>query len=156
MIRLSNLTLMRAAKVLLKDTGVTLFPGHKVGLVGPNGCGKSSLFAMLLGGLQPEAGSVEMPPNWIIAHVAQDAEAAPTSALEHVLDGDQELREVERLLAQAESEGNGERIAELHQRMDHIGGYQARVRAASARRTRRARWSSSPAAGACASISPRR
>ncbi len=130
MIRLTNLTLMRAAKVLLKDAGLTLFPGHKVGLVGPNGCGKSSLFAMLLGTLQPEAGSVELPGSWVIAHVAQDAEAAPASALEHVLDGDQELREVEHLLAEAETEGSGEHIAELHTRMDHIGGYQARVRAA--------------------------
>jgi ATP-binding cassette, subfamily F, member 3 len=130
MIRLTNLTLMRAAKVLLKDANLTLFPGHHVGLVGPNGCGKSSLFALLLGELLPEAGSVDMPPSWIIAHVAQDAEAAPNSALEHVLDGDKELREVEALLAEAEKSGDGEHIAELHTQMDHIGGYQARVRAA--------------------------
>jgi ATP-binding cassette, subfamily F, member 3 len=130
MLRLTNLTLMRAAKVLLQGSNLTLFPGHKVGLVGPNGCGKSSLFALILGEVLPEAGNVEMPPSWVIAHVAQDADAADRTAIEHVLDGDKELRDIERLLALAEQDGQGERIAELHAKLDAIGGYQARVRAA--------------------------
>jgi len=107
-----------------------LHQGHKVGLTGANGAGKSSLFAMLRGELHPEKGDFEMPASWVVAHVAQETPALPLPAIEFVLDGDVELREIEAALQHAEAEHQGELIAELHQRLSDIGGYSARARAA--------------------------
>ena len=136
MIRISNLTLARGAKRLLDDASLTVHSGHKVGLIGPNGCGKSSLFALLLGELHADAGDVELPPSWTIAHVAQDTPNVGVPALEFVLDGDRELRAIESALQMAEAaaavdpELAGETLADLHHRFDDIGGYAARARAA--------------------------
>ncbi len=131
MIRLTNLTLARGVKRLLENASLTLFPGHKVGLIGPNGCGKTSLFAMLRGELHQDAGEVEMPAKWVIAHVAQEAVVSTRTALDFALDGDTELRETEAAMRRAEEEHeSGEKIAELHAHYDHIGGYTARSRAA--------------------------
>ncbi|MBI3716737.1 MAG: ATP-binding cassette domain-containing protein [Betaproteobacteria bacterium] len=131
MIRLTNLTLARGPKRLLENASLTLFPGHKVGLIGPNGCGKTSLFALLRGELHQDAGEVGLPAKWVIAHVAQEATVSTRSALEYALDGDVELRHTEAELAKAEHEHeSGERIANLHVHYDHIGGYTAKSRAA--------------------------
>ena len=102
-----------------------LHPGQKAGLVGPNGAGKSSLFALIRGELHADAGDVSMPPRWVLSHVAQETPALPQPALEFVIDGDTELREVERGIAAAD----GDALAALHARFDEIGGYQARSRA---------------------------
>ena len=107
-----------------------LHPGHKVGLTGANGAGKSSLFAMLRGELHPEKGDFEMPASWVVAHVAQETPALPMPAIEFVLDGDVELREIEAALLNAEANHQGERIAELHQRLADVEGYSAKARAA--------------------------
>ncbi len=135
MIRISKLTLARGPKRLLHEANLTLFPGQKVGLIGPNGCGKSSLFALLRGEMHQDAGEVECPSRWVMAHVAQETPASATTALDYALDGDRELRALEAGLARAEHEpadtpGHGERIAELHAHYEHIGGYSARARAA--------------------------
>ncbi len=129
MIQFKNLTLTRGVKVLLEAATFQLHPGHKVGLIGANGAGKSSLFALLRGELQPEVGDLEMPPNWVIAHVAQETPALNQPALEFVLDGDEELREVEAALISAEANHEGEKIAELHHRLSDIEGYSAKARA---------------------------
>lgn len=107
-----------------------LHPGHKVGLTGANGAGKSSLFAMLRGELHPEKGDFEMPASWVVAHVAQETPALPMPAIEFVLDGDVELREIEAALVEAEKNHQGELIAELHQRLADVDGYSAKARAA--------------------------
>ena len=131
MIRITNLTLARGAKRLLEGANLTLFPGHKVGLVGPNGCGKSSLFALLRGKMHQDAGDVYLPEKWLIAHVAQETPQSARTALDYAMDGDVELRTVEKDLAEAEhSHATGEVIAELHVHFDHIGGYAAKSRAA--------------------------
>jgi ATP-binding cassette, subfamily F, member 3 len=131
MLKLTNVTLARGAKPLIEAGNLTLFPGHKVGLVGPNGCGKSSLFALLLGRLHQDQGEVDLPAKWVVAHVAQETPQSPRTALDYTMDGDAELREVEAVLAKAEAEhAPGETLAELHERFDHIGGYQAKSRAA--------------------------
>lgn len=132
MIRISNLTLARGNKLLLEEAALTVHPGHKVGLIGANGSGKSSLFALLRGEIDADAGEVSLPPSWVIAHVAQEIPAVANPAIEFVLDGDVELRSVERALAQAELHAStaGEQIAELHHRYDAIDGYSARARAA--------------------------
>ena len=125
MLRLSEVTLRRGARVLLADASLNVHPGQKVGLVGPNGSGKSSLFALIRGELHADAGEVDMPPRWVLSHVAQETPAIDQPALEFVLDGDAELRAIERDTAEAA----GLRLAELHARYDEIGGYQARSRA---------------------------
>ncbi|MEY3650698.1 MAG: fused putative transporter subunit of superfamily: ATP-binding component [Pseudomonadota bacterium] len=121
---------MRGVKVLIEGASFQLHPGHKVGLTGANGAGKSSLFAMLRGKLQSEHGDLEMPPNWVIAHVAQETPALPQAAIEFTLDGDVELRAIEKALVEAEANHQGEKIGELHARFSEIGGYSARARAA--------------------------
>ena len=135
MLRITDLVFARGAKRLLDGANLTVHPGHKVGLVGPNGCGKSSLFALILGEAHQDAGNVALPPSWTMAHVAQETPAVATPAIEFVQDGDHELREIERALAVAEAaaadpEGQGEALALLHHRFEDIGGYAARARAA--------------------------
>ena len=75
MIQLKNLTLTRGVKILIEGASFQLHPGHKVGLTGANGAGKSSLFALLRGELHVESGDLDMPPQWVIAHVAQETPA---------------------------------------------------------------------------------
>ena len=132
MLRLTNLTLSRGARVLLHDVSLTVFPGHKMGIVGANGSGKTSLFALIRGELHADAGDIEIPPRWVMAHVAQETPAIERGALEFVMDGDAELREVQRAIAEAEAaHEEGERAALLHARYDEIGGYSAKSRAQS-------------------------
>jgi ATP-binding cassette subfamily F protein 3 len=130
MILSRNLCFARGGQLLVEDASFQLHPGWKVGLVGANGCGKSSFLALLRHELNAERGDLEMPPRWTIAHVAQDTPALPDAALEFVLDGDVELRRIERDLAAAEAAHEGLKLAELHGRLDEIGGYSARARAA--------------------------
>jgi ATP-binding cassette subfamily F protein 3 len=130
LIQFKNVNLARGVKVLIEGASFQLHPGHKVGLTGANGAGKSSLFAMLRGELGIESGDLEMPPNWVIAHVAQDTPALADAALSFVLDGDQELRAIEVALVEAEAKHQGEKIGELHARLGEIEGYSAKARAA--------------------------
>jgi ATP-binding cassette, subfamily F, member 3 len=130
LIQFKNLTLTRHVKILIEQASFQLHPGHKVGLTGANGAGKSSLFALLRGELHPEVGDLEIPSVWVVAHVAQETPALAMPALEFTLDGDAELRQVEAELAQAEQEHAGEKIADLHHKLADIEGYSAKARAA--------------------------
>jgi ATP-binding cassette subfamily F protein 3 len=130
LIQFKQLTLTRGTKILIEGANLQLHPGHKVGLTGANGAGKSSLFAMLRGELHPEKGDFEMPASWVVAHVAQETPALPMPAIEFVLDGDVELREIEAALVKAEANHQGELIAELHQRLADVDGYSVKARAA--------------------------
>jgi len=136
MLRISNLSLARGTKVLLDDASLTVHPGHKVGLIGANGSGKSSLFALLRGELSQDKGELSMPPGWVIAHVAQETAPATGTAIDYVLDGDRDLRAIEHSLAvahadeTADAHAAGEHLAELHHRFEIIDGYSARARAA--------------------------
>ena len=130
MIALRQLTFARAARPLVVDANLQIHPGWKVGVVGANGCGKSSLFALLAGELHAEAGDCEIPASWQIARVTQETPALPDAALDFVLDGDTELRRVERELAEAEARGDGEAIGHLHTHYADIDGYSAKARAA--------------------------
>ena len=130
MITLKHVTLRRGPRKLLEDINIRLFSGQRVGIVGQNGTGKTSLFELLLGELSADAGEVEIPSNLDIATVRQHAPAGDKPAVEFVLDGDHELRAVESRLARAEAEGDGTAIAEQHVRLAEIDGYAARARAA--------------------------
>ena len=129
MIVLKNVTLRCGTKVVLEGANVTLHPGEKVGLVGRNGAGKSSLFALLTGALHPDAGDVELPPRWRIAEVVQSMPDTEDSATDFVLAGDTPLMEAQAALAEAEARGDGTAIAEAHQRIQDAGGFDARARA---------------------------
>lgn len=130
MIALRQVTFARAGRPLVIDASVQLHAGWRVGVVGANGCGKSSLFALLAGELHGESGDVELPASWRIARVAQETPALPDAAIDFVLDGDHELRRIERELAAAEAVGDGEAIGHLHARYGEIGGYSAKARVA--------------------------
>ncbi|MCE1185968.1 MAG: ATP-binding cassette domain-containing protein [Zoogloea sp.] len=130
MIQFRNLRLARGVKTLVENVSLQIHPGWKVGLTGANGCGKSSLFALLRGDLHQDAGDLEIPAAWVIAHVAQETPALARPAIEYVLDGDAELRRIEAALAAAEAAHDGEEIGHLHGRLQEIEGYAARARAA--------------------------
>jgi ATP-binding cassette subfamily F protein 3 len=129
-IRFCNLRLTRGARILIDEASLQIFPGWKVGLTGANGSGKSSLFALLRGQILPDRGDLVMPSAWVIAHVSQETPALPQAAIEYVLDGDAELRRIEAELERAEAAHDGVRIAGWHARMQEIGAYAARSRAA--------------------------
>ncbi|MCP5197878.1 MAG: ATP-binding cassette domain-containing protein [Gammaproteobacteria bacterium] len=129
MIILRQLSLQRGSKPLLDNVSLTIYPGWKVGVIGANGCGKSTLFALLRDVLHPDTGHLDLPPRWTLAHVAQETPALSIPALEYVLDGDAELRQIEHALQAAEVAHDGVHQAELHARFDAIGGYSARARA---------------------------
>ena len=125
MIRLDSLSLQRGPKFLLENASLTVHSGQKVGLIGANGSGKSSLFKLLLGELHEDAGSLHLPPDWRIAHMAQEVGDAPVCALDYVLDGDAELRALQARINEAE----GPLLAQLFEQLQHIDGYSAEARA---------------------------
>ncbi len=131
MINIRAMTLMRGGKILLENADITIFPGHHVGLVGRNGTGKSSLFALLRDEIQVEQGNCDVPAAWRIASVKQETPALEQAAVDYVLDGDTELRDLEAQLAQAERDQDGHGIGSLHDKIGAIGGYEAHARAAS-------------------------
>jgi len=129
MITLKNLTLRRGTKVVLQDASVTLNPGEKIGLVGRNGAGKSSLFALLTGRLHADAGDFEIPPRWRIGEVAQNMPETEDGATDFVLQGDIPLAEAQQALAAAEASGDGHAIGEAHLKLEEAGAFDARSRA---------------------------
>ena len=129
MLSFSSLALRRGTRLLISDASFTVYRGEKVGIVGANGCGKSSLLALVLGELQPDAGSVEYPSQLVVAHVAQELEATDRPAIDFVMDGDAELRATEAAIAEAEANNAGAKLGELHARYAALGGYDARSRA---------------------------
>ena len=129
MIVLRDVTLRRGVKVVLSGASVTLHPGEKVGLVGRNGAGKSSLFSLLTGRLHADAGEVEWPPRWRLAEVAQEMPETDEPATDFVLQGDTRLMQAHAELAAAETANDGEAMAHAHQAIDDAGGFDARARA---------------------------
>jgi ATP-binding cassette subfamily F protein 3 len=129
MISLSNATLMRGELVLLKNANLSIHNGQKIGVIGRNGSGKSSLFAALLGQLALDQGELSMPEGTRCAHMRQETEASSASALDFVIDGDTQFRQIETALTKAEATEDGAQIAHWHSEMDKIGGYDIRFRA---------------------------
>lgn len=129
MIRLSNLTLQRGPQRLLDGAEMTLHTGHKAGLIGANGAGKSSLFALLRGELSPDGGDCHLPADWRIAHMRQEVDTLDRVAVDYVLDGDVRLRRVQAALAEAEQAHDGTALARLHSELDSADGYTADARA---------------------------
>ncbi|NIP19358.1 MAG: ATP-binding cassette domain-containing protein [Xanthomonadales bacterium] len=132
MLSLNQVSLRRGPKLLFENASFQVHAGQRMGVIGANGCGKSSLFAMLLGELEPDAGELELGAAPVIAHVAQESPRDSCSALDYVLDGDAELREIQSVLAAEENSPDGTpgRYAQLYERMQAIDGFSAGARAA--------------------------
>lgn len=126
MLQFDNLSIRRGETLLFDNASFQIHPGQKVGLTGANGCGKSSLFAMLRNELVIDQGDVKIPKDWVLAHVAQEAPANDRPAIEHVLDGDAEWRELDAKIKQADHP----RFLKFQTRYEEIDGYSARSRAA--------------------------
>lgn len=129
MITLESINLLRGVKPLLESASARIHPGQKVALIGGNGVGKSSLFQLLLGNLHADAGQMQIPTHWRVAHMAQEVAASERSALDYVLDGDSLLRETEAAIAKVEAGGGHEGLAELYQTYEELHGYSAKARA---------------------------
>ena len=130
MIELKDITLQRGLKVLLEGADLTVNPNQRVGLVGRNGTGKSSLFALIKGEISQDGGDVYVPGHWRLASVAQETPALGISALDYVLQGDGGLQALQTALVQAQAEDDGIRQAELHAELEEIDAYTAPARAA--------------------------
>jgi ATP-binding cassette subfamily F protein 3 len=129
MINVRNVTLRRGAKVVLENASCLLQPGEKASLVGRNGAGKSSLFALLTDRLHADAGDVEIPPRWQVAEVAQNMPETDDSATDFVLEGDAPLMRARAAVAAAEAAGDGHAIGEAHAALAEAGGFDAPARA---------------------------
>ena len=129
MISLKNITLRRGTKVLLDQVSTTINPGESVGLVGRNGAGKSSLFALLNGSISEDGGDFFIPPQWRMAQVAQHMPETDESATQFVLDGDTRLAELNAQLAAAEASGDGMEIAQAYVDLADAGAHDAESRA---------------------------
>ncbi len=137
MLTLQNLTLRRNVRTLLDNVSVVIHSGQRVGVIGKNGVGKSTLFAAIRKELTPDGGSVDFPKSLVLANVSQETPALPQPAIEYALDGDEELRGVEAKLRAVEerlemhaTDADIEQLTKLHDRMAAIGGYAAKSRAA--------------------------
>ncbi|TCP95601.1 ATP-binding cassette subfamily F protein 3 [Cricetibacter osteomyelitidis] len=130
MIFFSNLILKRGQTILLENANATINPSQKVGLVGKNGCGKSTLFALLKGELTAESGEVKMPHNWALAWVNQETPALDISALDYVIQGDREYCQLQQQLEIANQLNDGNAIARIHTQLDTIDAWTIQARAA--------------------------
>ncbi|MGH8686554.1 MAG: ABC-F family ATP-binding cassette domain-containing protein [Burkholderiales bacterium] len=129
MILLRNLALSRGPHVLFAGAALTIERGWRVGLTGANGCGKSSLLALVAGELAPDAGDCEIQPGTRLARVEQEAPALERRVLDYLLDADLDLRRAEAALEAAHAAGDGEAIAHSHERHAEAGAYSAPARA---------------------------
>ena len=130
MIEIKNLTLQRGLKVLLNQASATITPRQRIGLIGKNGTGKSSLFALLKNEITHDSGEISIPKNWKLAAVSQETPALDISALDYVLQGDADLQQLQAALQRAEVENNGALIADYHAQLEEIDAYTAPARAA--------------------------
>ena len=129
MLALTNISLRRGRKVLIENASFQIHAGQRMGVIGANGSGKSSLFAMLLGHLEPDDGELAIDPKDEIAHVAQESPHGSGAAVDYVMDGDRELRDVQAAIAQAEADPDKPDVHLLYERMETIDGFTAESRA---------------------------
>ncbi|PWK89769.1 ABC-F family ATP-binding cassette domain-containing protein [Fulvimonas soli] len=129
MIAFRHFALRRGARLLLSDIDLVIQAGWRLGVVGRNGCGKSSLFAALQGQVEADAGELDLPAKLRLAAVAQETPALPDPAIEYVMGGDEALAAAIRDEADAQARGDTEAVAKAHHRIEELHGYDARARA---------------------------
>lgn len=130
MLKFTNLALRRGANLLFQQVSFTVHAGQKVGLTGANGIGKSSLFGLIQGELSSDLGDFSKPADWVIAVVEQETRLSNQAAIDYVIDGDRELRQIQAKLAEAEREHHAGQIGACHERLEQIDGYHVYARAA--------------------------
>ncbi len=123
------MSLRRGKKVLFSDVNININAREKVGLTGANGTGKTSLIKLILGNLQVDNGDVVIPKNMVIAHVAQEIAHSDEKAIDFVINGDQEYREIEEKITTAEKQQDANQLAQLYEQMQNIEGYSIIARA---------------------------
>ena len=114
MLALSNIAVRRGRKVLIEGASFQIHAGQRMGVIGANGCGKSSLFAMFLGELEADDGELILDERYEVAHVAQESPRGKGSAVDYVMDGDQELRQVQAAIAEGEADPDRPDLHELY------------------------------------------
>ena len=129
MLKFTNLAVRRGGRQLFSGVTLTIERGYKVGITGVNGCGKSSLLALLRQEFVADEGHIAMPPNLSMAYVAQELPATSKTALEYVLDGDAELRSIQQELQRAHERGDGHALGKWYDRLEAIDAYTAESRA---------------------------
>lgn len=130
MLYFDSISLRRGHKLLFSDVSIVIHSGHKVGITGANGCGKSSLFGLIQQQIEEDSGNFRMDKGIVIAHVEQETPALDLPAIAYVMQGDAELTRLQQQIEKAESEHEGIRLAALHERFAAIDGYAAHARAA--------------------------
>ncbi|MDH4395738.1 MAG: ATP-binding cassette domain-containing protein [Limnobacter sp.] len=131
MIQITDLHLARGAKMVLKGANLTIYPKEKIGLIGHNGAGKTSLLAAVLGELGPDQGSIDIPGTWKIASIAQEVPNSDITVLDFALEGDQALMKIRRRIQEVELLENQEELSDLYEALENIDGYRAESRVAS-------------------------
>ena len=129
MLQISQLYLQLGNKVLFDQAQATVYPGHKIGIVGANGCGKSTLFSLIRRELGGDDGDITYPQNWKLAWVKQETPDTNTSALDYVIEGDNDYLKLQQQLADAEAKDDGAAIAHIHGELDAINAYSIHARA---------------------------
>ncbi len=129
MLQISQLYLQLGNKVLFDQAQATIYPGHKIGIVGANGCGKSTLFSLIRRELGGDDGDITYPQNWKLAWVKQETPDTNTSALDYVIEGDTDYLKLQQQLADAEAKDDGAAIAHIHGELDAINAYSIHARA---------------------------
>ncbi|MET1255898.1 ribosomal protection-like ABC-F family protein [Aliikangiella maris] len=130
MIRFKKLSLFQGSKQLLDKIDLTLYPDQKIGIVGKNGCGKSSLFQLLKHELSPENGELEFPPKWVISSAKQETPGVELTAVDYVLQGHSEYSQLIEQLKIAETQEDGHQIAAVHAKLEAINGWSLPAEAA--------------------------
>lgn len=130
MLDIQNLSIRRGQQLLATGISLQAHPNERVGIIGANGCGKTSLFAILLGELEADDGEVRRHPDDVIAHVAQESPNSESSAIDYVMDGDLELRKIQAAILAIEQGGDEAGLHGLYEQMETIDGFTAETRAA--------------------------
>ena len=131
MLQLKQIELRRGTKLLFENASLQAHAGQRVGIIGVNGSGKSSLFSLVLGQLEADAGLLQVNQKDVIAHVAQESPNSENPALEFVIDGDHGLRILQTSIAELEAKNSHDaKLHDLYEQMDNIDGFTAETRAA--------------------------
>ena len=129
MLSIQSISLYAGVKCLLQNASLSLHPGHKIGLIGHNGVGKSTLFKAILGQVSLDAGQIAIPASWQIGYVEQQDTADAMPALDYVISGDTLYHQLQTDLRQAEVKNDQQALVAIHDKLDQLQAYQVPLKA---------------------------